>query len=73
MDLYEVSKGTLEDALAEAGGALEVGLDLGFDLIHHGESLPDLRDDLFLLRVLEGRGVIPPKGGHNHGPWQSAG
>jgi hypothetical protein len=24
-------------------------------------------------RVLDGRGVIPPKVGHNHGPWQSAG
>ncbi len=23
-------------------------------------------------RVLDGRGLIPPKGGHNHGPWQSA-
>jgi hypothetical protein len=23
-------------------------------------------------RVFEGRGVIPPKGGHNHGPQQSA-
>src|SRR3954454_21634578 len=25
------------------------------------------------VRVLDGRVVIPPKGGHNHGPWQSAG
>src|SRR4051794_26473622 len=22
-------------------------------------------------RVLDGRGVIPPKGGHTYGPWQS--
>jgi hypothetical protein len=24
-------------------------------------------------RVLDGRGLIPPKGGHHHGPRQSAG
>ena len=23
-------------------------------------------------RVLDGRGVMPPKGGHHHGPWQTA-
>ena len=24
-------------------------------------------------RVLDGRGVIPPKGGHTYGPWQNTG
>jgi hypothetical protein len=42
-------KGTLEDALAEAGGAVEVGLDLSLDLFHDGESSINLLNDLGLL------------------------
>jgi hypothetical protein len=53
--------------------AQKADANLGF---YYGAELPDPEGLLRVCpadRVLDGRGVMPPKGGHNHGPRQSAG
>jgi hypothetical protein len=41
----------LQDALPQPGGSLQVGFDLGFDLVYDGEAALDLLDDGKLLCV----------------------
>jgi len=38
-----------QDALPEPTGSLQVGFDLGFDLVHDGEAAFEFSNDLFLL------------------------
>jgi hypothetical protein len=42
-------EGALQDGLAQPLGALQVGLDLHFKLVNHGEAALDFGDDAVLL------------------------